>query len=513
MKKKILPLLMMILAAFCLSAQDKGNDVKHSLKNTSASDAPAGESSAVVLIDSKAKEEPSGLTELSLEQAIDMAVRNNLGLKSSAIDLKGKKWSVVSLFNSYYPTMNLSGSLISSLKSDDDLKGSTTVPINESAVVPGMYSDLMKVDYDTPRWNANLSFNLQWNFNAAMILSSYNTVLDYQSGKITYEDAVASLKKNVKTFYYMLALNKANFEIELKKLESKKDRYEQAQTKFKNGLTPKLDVLSTRVDYESYKPTLQTLGNTIVYYKNMLSYYIGEELGRNLTLTDTFIVENKVVPDYEHAVKLFEKNNLTLKTMLLGRKQAKAALGIYIAQMTPSFSLGLSASSTVPDMTKEWFNNDENKLIDNSSLTLSLSLPLSQWLPFSSAQVGVIGATNAAKKIDYNIDNYIKSQQIQIRKSIDDIRTAIENIKSVEMSVEMAQESYDETKKAYNLGTREILDVKDAENMLFNMKYQQLATEFSYRNSLLELESLLNSDISDILSVEEDNHKPNPKIQ
>ncbi len=488
MKKKILLLLMMI-STFALSAQ-------------------------TVLIDGKtANEEKPGLTELSLEQAVDMAVRNNIGLKSSSIDLKGKKWSVVSLFNSYYPTMNLSGSLISSLKKDDDLKGSTTVPINESAVVPGMYSDLMKVDYDTPRWNANLSFNLQWNFNAAMILSSYNTVLDYQSGKITYEDAVASLKKNVKTFYYMLALNKANFEIELKKLESKKDRYEQAQTKFKNGLTPKLDVLSTRVDYESYKPTLQTLGNTIVYYKNMLSYYIGEELGHNLVLTDTFIVDNKVVPDYDHAVKLFEKNNLTLKTLMIGRKQAKAALGIYIAQMTPSFSLGLSASSTVPDMTKQWFDNDENKLIDNGSLTLSLSLPLSQWLPFSSAQVGVIGATNAAKKIDYNIDNYIKAQQIQIRKSIDDIRTAIENIKSVEMSVEMAQESYDETKKAYNLGTREILDVKDAENMLFNMKYQQLATEFSYRNSLLELESLLNSDISDILSVAEDNNKQNPRIK
>ena len=77
----------------------------------------------------------------------------------------------------------------------------------------------------------------------------------------------------------------------------------------------------------------------------------------------------------------------------------------------------------------------------------------------------------------------------------------------------MAQESYDETKKAYNLGTREILDVKDAENMLFNMKYQQLATEFSYRNSLLELESLLNSDISDILSVAEDNNKQNPRIK
>ena len=519
MKKKILLLLMMI-TTFALSAQDKGNDVKRSLKNTPASDVSAEEkSSEVVLIDSKAAEEKSGLTELSLDQAIDMAVRNNLGLKSSAIDLKGKKWSVVSLFNSYYPTMNLSGSLISSLKSDDDLKGSTTIPFGNPNEIEyngqklKIYEQVAKTEYDTPRWNANLSFNLQWNFNAAMILSSYNTVLDYQSGKITYEDAVASLKKNVKTFYYMLALNKANFEIELKKLESKKDRYEQAQTKFRNGLTPRLDVLSTRVDYESYKPTLQTLGNTIVYYKNMLSYYIGEELGRNLTLTDTFIVENKVVPDYEHAVKLFEKNNLTLKTMLLGRKQAKAALGIYIAQMTPSFSLGLSASSTVPDMTKQWFDNDENKLIDNSSLTLSLSLPLSQWLPFSSAQVGVIGATNATKKIDYNIDNYIKSQQIQIRKSIDDIRTAIENIKSVEMSVEMAQESYDETRKAYNLGTREILDVKDAENMLFNMKYQQLATEFSYRNSLLELESLLNSDINDILSVEEEDHKTNPKIQ
>lgn len=501
MKKKILLLLMMI-STFALSAQ-------------------------TVLIDGKtANVEKSGLTELSLEQAVDMAVRNNIGLKSSSIDLKGKKWSVVSLFNSYYPTMSLSGSLVSSLKSEEDrkVKGATVMPYMPSATGDApvilkengaVFDKVEGLVYEnvTPQWNANLSFNLQWNFNAAMILSSYNTVLDYQSGKITYEDAVASLKKNVKTFYYMLALNKANFEIELKKLESKKDRYEQAQTKFKNGLTPKLDVLSTRVDYESYKPTLQTLGNTIVYYKNMLSYYIGEELGHNLVLTDTFIVDNKVVPDYEHAVKLFEKNNLTLKTLMIGRKQAKAALGIYIAQMTPSFSLGLSASSTVPDMTKQWCDNDENKLIDNGSLTLSLSLPLSQWLPFSSAQVGVIGATNAAKKIDYNIDNYIKSQQIQIRKSIDDIRTAIENIKSVEMSVEMAQESYDETKKAYNLGTREILDVKDAENMLFNMKYQQLATEFSYRNSLLELESLLNSDITDILSVAEDNNKQNPRIK
>ena len=120
---------------------------------------------------------------------------------------------------------------------------------------------------------------------------------------------------------------------------------------------------------------------------------------------------------------------------------------------------------------------------------------------------------DAMKKLNLNIENYIKAQQIQIRKSIDDISTAVENVKSMQMSVEMAQESYDETKKAYNLGTREILDVKDAENTLFTMKYQLLATEFSYRNSLLELETLLNSDLSDILPAAEDNNNQNTNIQ
>ena len=494
MKKKILLLLMMI-TAFSMFAQEQ-------------------QSSGVVLIDSKASETGKpGLKELSLDQAIDMAVRNNLGLKSSAIDLKGKKWSVVSLFNSYYPTLNLSGSLISSLKSDEDLKGSATIPINENPAGSGIYEQIMKTEYDTPRWNANMTFNLQWNFNAAMIFNSYNTVLEYQSGKITYEEAVVSLKENVKTFYYTLVLNKANYDIEVSKLASKKDRYDQAQTKFKNGLTPKLDVLSTRVDYESYKPNLQKIDNTIGFYRNMLQYYIGETLDEHVILTDTFVVADKAVPDYDHAVKLFEKNNLQLKKLLLGKKQAKAALGIYIAQMTPSFSLGLSISEIVPDMTKEWFNNDDNKTVENSQLTLSLALPLSQWLPFSSAQVGVIGATNAEKKINYNIDDFIKMQQIQVRKAIDDISTAVENVKSMQMSVEMAQESYDETKKAYNLGTREILDVKDAENTLFTMKYQLLATEFSYRNSLLELETLLNSDLSDILPAAEDNNNQNTNIQ
>ena len=500
MKKKIL-LLIMILSAFSMFAQEQ-------------------QSSGVVLIDSKASETGKpGLKELSLDQAIDMAVRNNLGLQSSAIDLKKSKWSVVSLFNSYYPTLSLSGSLISSLKKDEDLKGSATIPFGNATEMSyegkdlKIYNQMATTEYDTPRWNANMTFNLQWNFNAAMIFNSYNTVLEYQSGKITYEDAVVSLKKNVKTFYYMLALNKANYDIEVSKLASKKDRYDQAQTKFKNGLTPKLDVLSTRVDYESYKPTLQTLDNTIGYYQKMLQYYIGEELDENVILTDTFVVADKAVPDYDHAVKLFEKNNLQLKTLLLGKKQAQNALNIFISQMTPSFSLGLSVSETVPDMTKEWFNNDENKTIENSQLTLSLALPLSQWLPLSSTQVSIIGSKYAMKKLNLNIENYIKAQQIQIRKSIDDISTAVENVKSMQMSVEMAQESYDETKKAYNLGTREILDVKDAENTLFAMKYQLLATEFSYRNSLLELETLLNSDLSDILSAAEDNNKQNTNIQ
>ena len=205
MKKKIL-LLIMILSAFSMFAQEQ-------------------QSSGVVLIDSKASETGKpGLKELSLDQAIDMAVRNNLGLQSSAIDLKKSKWSVVSLFNSYYPTLSLSGSLISSLKKDEDLKGSSTVPVAKDE--NGLWDKFTTVEYDTPRWNANMTFNLQWNFNAAMIFNSYNTVLEYQSGKITYEDAVVSLKKNVKTFYYMLALNKANYDIEVSKRASKKDRYD-----------------------------------------------------------------------------------------------------------------------------------------------------------------------------------------------------------------------------------------------------------------------------------------------
>ena len=501
MKKKILLLLMMI-TAFSMFAQEE-------------------QSSGVVLIDSKASETgKSGLKELSLDQAIDMAVRNNLGLQSSAIDLKKSKWSVVSMFNSYYPQLSLAGSIGASLKNDEDLKTPFTKPVmgggGDPLEVNGMkiYDSIAEGEYDAPRWSASLRFDLQWSFSAAQIFQSYNTVLSYQAGKINFEDAVVSLKKNVKTFYYMLALNKANYDIEVSKLASKKDRYDQAQTKFKNGLTPKLDVLSTRVDYESYKPTLQTLDNTIGYYQKMLQYYIGEELDDHVILTDTFVVADKAVPNYEHAVKLFEKNNNMLKTFMLNKKQAITQRNMSIARLTPSFLLGLSLMPVLSDASKAWFGDDNNKWTDRGNgLSFSLSLPLSDWLPLSSTQVNIIGANYALKKMDLEIENFIKAQQIQIRKAIDDISTAIENVKSMQMSVEMAQESYDETKKAYNLGTREILDVKDAENTLFTMKYQLLATEFSYRNSLLELETLLNSDLSDILPAAEDNNNQNTNIQ
>lgn len=437
--------------------------------------------------------------ELNITEAIDMAVANNIDLKSKVIEQKGNEWKLYSVWNNFLPEISLTGNLVKSNLSEDDRKGTTLIQTTNIGV-PG---PVVPYEYTIPEWGASTSFSLTWTFNAAMVFGAYQTVLDYRKGQLTLDEAKRKLIKNVKQSYYGIMIQKEDLAIKRVELKAKEERYKQAVVNFKNGLIPKLLLLRSQVAYESILPQIKDKENNYKNNVDLFKFLLGIEDGVDIVFKDPFSGVKRSVPDKDKVKDMFEKNNITLRNLYISKGMVQSGCNSYISALTPSFQLGFTANPTFKkDPAKDaWFEDVENDWKDSSGmLRLSIILPISEWIPFSKNQVNIIGSNYAIKKMDLDIKNYIDSSKLQINSSIDKIDSAIKTIETTKLSVMVADEAYNLAKQEFRLGTKELLDLQDTENDLLNMKLSQLYSEYEYINNMIELEYLLNTDIEDILN-------------
>lgn len=443
--------------------------------------------------------------ELSLDDAIYRALKNNLGLKSNGFNFDKTKWSLYTCWNTFLPTINGTAGFTINPLDEDKRKGSAAIGAVLTKPEQG-WSDLVNYEYTTPQVMPTLGINVSWNFNAAMIFSAYQTCLDYQSGKITYESAKRCLLKNVKLSYYSLLLNQMKLDIDKKDLDSKKETYNQTVAQFRSGLVPRLSMLNAQVSYEAAKPTLITSQDSVKNSGNTLKYLLGIDLEQELKLTDSILSVELVLPDVEDIISLFEKNNLQLQTLYISKKMVKNGINQYISSMTPSFALQFSGNTT---FTKEafendWFANVDDEWKNTASLNLMISVPFSSWIPFSSAQVGLVGSNVALKKMDADIENYLQSQRLSIQQSVDAIASAISSVEITKMSVEIAKEALSLSRDSYRKGGQTLVELNETEKGLLNAQYNALGAQFQYISKMLDLEELLNIDMNEIIKITKD---------
>ena len=448
----------------------------------------------------------NSVLELSLDEAIYRALKNNLGLESGSFNFDKTKWSLYTCWNTFLPTINGTAGFTINTLDEDKRKGSAMVGVVPSQTVPGGYDTVMNVEYTTPQVMPTLGISVSWNFNAAMIFSAYQTCLDYQSGKITYESAKRSLLKNVKLSYYSLLLNEMKLDIDKKDLDSKKETYNQTVAQFRSGLVPRLSMLNAQVSYEAAKPTLIASQDSVKNSGNTLKYLLGIDLEQDLKLTDSILAVELVLPDVEDITSLFEKNNLQLQTLYISKKMVKNGINQYISSMTPSFALQFSGNTT---FTKEafendWFANVEDEWKNTANLNLMISVPFSSWIPFASSQVGLVGSNVALKKMDADIENYLQSQRLSIQQSVDSIASAISSVEITKMSVEIAKEALSLSRDSYRKGGQTLVELHETEKGLLNAQYQELAAQFQYISKMLDLEELLNIDMNEIIKITKD---------
>lgn len=424
----------------------------------------------------KTAEEP--VVRLTIEQAVDYARENSKTLQSSAIDLEIKKRASSYSWNQFMPSVQVTGTM--SRKNE-------VTPIS----IPGITMPPQPDPTEADHWTAVGGVSVSWNFSAAMIESIRLAKRDYEAGLISWDQTLRQTELQIEKLFYGLLLQEESLKIQQDSLENARLRMEQARINYLNGLIPELSYIQAQVSYQNMKPSVMKQEQLLKQQLDMFGFLIGLPTGIKIEL------EGAIEPPHidlvaQDLVDISMENNpdillLNKNLEILKLTYSMQNLQTYI----PSLSLSWGFQPVVSDIQENWIDN----YTDGGSFSATLVWNLTNMLPFSANQQKAKDTKDNIRKMELSLETLKENTALNIRTQIDNLNQAWANIEAASGNITLAQKSYDMNVTSYQNGTRELLDVKDAESQLNQAKLGLINSKYEYLTGLLDLEYSLNIDL------------------
>lgn len=429
---------------------------------------------------------------IDTEKAVSLALANNLNLKTERLKYQSSLWSMVTSWNQFLPSVTMSATLSRSNLNEDDrttlVPDFTTWPISVNKIT-------------TPQWIISANFQLSLAINAAMGFQVYQTILDYNSGKINLEIATNKIKRDTKKTLYNLILLEKNIEIMEKSLAASEKRFNQARTMFKNGLISEYDMLTAQVAYENIKPQLIEMKNQYKIYLMQFKQMIGIKRDVEILLSADIKIPKIEIKEKELQAKIVTAN-LDLKSMLNSINSLNNVKFMAISALTPSFILSYTMDPYFKKdaLENQWFKdkdyNEEYWKQRSGMFGITVSLPVSSFVPFSKEQTKVLLAQYQVEQAKLTYKNLKENIEMQLDTTILSMKKSLEAIRVLEFNITVAERAYQKAEEAYMAGTKDLLDVQNSEIELKRAELNLLKEELNYTTGLLDLEYILNTKIN-----------------
>ena len=423
---------------------------------------------------------------LSVDDAVEMALAENLGLKQSAIDLKTAERADRNAWNKFLPSMTASAGVSASHMGLFEHQNTSSSGFGDPGNI-GLEGGL----------NLSLPINIGLSAGIRLLKS------DYEAGLLSYEDASRQLERDVRKQYYNLLAFGRNISIQEANLELAQKRLEQARDNYENGLIPELDVLSAEVKLASLQPAMNGVyagyDSLMLQFKYLLGLDRGAELELNGDLTtDMYNL------DSEDLIRRFLPNRMDIRILdqqiqTLEYTKRASAMNYNTPTLNLGYSWGISGSNA--DTTAlgapidPWTN-----FADSGRLSLGLQWKFDGFIPGSSTDVQLKELQDSIDNLKLTREMAVEAAGMEITKYVNDLATARKTIEANTSSVELARRNYELTEEAYQVGTRELLDVETQQQAYLEAQQQLLEAQYDYIAALLDLQYALNAEMDEFLN-------------
>lgn len=406
------------------------------------------------------------LQEVSLETAIDYALKNQPRIQQSLIDEEITQSNIRSRLADWYPQVNFSYNLQHNF-------------LLQTSVING---NAIKLGVDNTSYG---QFTLsQAIFNRDVLLANKTkNEVKLQSRQTTENNKIDLVVNVTKAFYDVLATQQ-QIKVATENIARNERSLKDATNQYKAGITDKIDYKRATISLNNIKATrngaLALLDAKVAYLKSLMGYPENANLN---VIYDSLAMENEISidtaqqPDYTTRIeyRLLE----TQRSLLRSNIQYNKWSFLPNASLNGAYNLNYQ-------------NNDFNRLYNinypNSYAAVTLGLPLFQggkrWANIKTAKLQL-------ERSDEDIVTIKNLVNQQYEQALANYKSSLENYIALKENVQIAKEVYDVVQLQYKSGVKTYLEVITAETDLrsaqinyFNSLYQVLAGKVDVQKAL-----------------------------
>lgn len=428
--------------------------------------------------------EPAPAT-LTVDQAVEAAVKNNLGVKSAVMQERIKKRASDFSFDKFYPSISGTATMSRSNKVSGVLipgSAATQTPYGPS------YTDV--IQYSPDPVTDVLGYTIQEVFSPVYVGMMYQSTIDYQASKISREKAEKQMSAAVRKFFYQLIVQKEAIALTQARLDNANERLRQAKISYELGQGNELNYMYAKANVEGIIPDLRSMETSRILALTKFEEMLGFDKKDDLELVGSLDDEKGVSTDtlaIKGARFDVSESDVTVK-------QLKSAVGLQglvflpnlILQYTDGGMLNGPTSSTL-------FKQDSWSKSTSGALSLTLSWDVSGLIPGSSTQVKMAELNDqlslARQSAEETMKNAMHDEENQKRQIADSI-AKIDNLTNV---VDASHRAYELTDASYKAGVGRYLDLQSAELSWQGAQIQLLNEKLNLMSLVFDLEAKYNT--------------------
>lgn len=340
------------------------------------------------------------------------------------------------------------------------------------------------VDYPTlPNAHSN-SNNYSLNLNQSLYSRKSFAQLDkaelvVQQADVNYADAQQELLLRVTQSYFEVLRARAAHNLAISDLAAAQKRLEQTQKRYDVGLIPVTDLADAQAARDQRAAAVIKANNALANAKEGLRTITGRSIERLDDVKDALLLAEPVPNQDQEWVSFAEKQNLKLQSAELGVNINRQEIEVQRSGHYPSVDLVASYAYLEPPLlTNTPLLRDSYYY--QSQVGVQLNVPIYQGGAVSSR------TRQATYAFQQSQDQFEAARLDTVRNTKDAFRTVnakIDEVKAYQQGVKSAQLQLEANEAGYQVGTRTIVDVINAQNQLSlaisnlnNSRYDYLVT-------------------------------------
>ncbi|MFW6137924.1 MAG: TolC family protein [Spirochaetota bacterium] len=421
--------------------------------------------------------------ELTLDEAIQLGVKNSTTLESKRLAVEAARAEVQGARSSLYPQVSASASwthLFEQPRTEE-----TTFYVGSTPVtVPGSYTAAS----DPVSVSADLSQTI---YSFGQIKNSVQMAArNVELKQLEYQEEKRKLAVEIKKAFYGYLLATRMLELKLQTLDHKQQALDIAGRRYDAGVVSDYEVLKAEADLASFRPELVSARNEVEFSLLAIKDLLGIE--------DKKQIEVNLVGKLEPTFYNFSKKELVQKALSSRYEVVRMGKNLEISRLQEELAqsknkptiaafAGYTLRSGFDPQTGENKYWGEDSWDGDLSGGISVRMPVSSLFPWSKTEADQKKAALDIRQLSLQLETLGCSIRLTIENILLRLEKERTKIESSRKAVQAAEKLYNSSLERYKKGVISSNELKDAQINLASARLGYLSSIYNHKIALFDL--------------------------